>query len=270
MTRWVRHNAPALLYPAAGLVILLLGWHLVVAYALVPSYLLPAPAKVAGAVISSARDGTLLRHLSPTLQATIAGYLIGSLAAFVLAALVAEFRQFERFVLVHLIAIQSIPKVSIAPLVFLWAGFDLQGKIILVALICFFPVFANALAGFRSADPNLIDLMRASGASRSHIFLQVKLPSAASQLFAGLEVAVAFALIGCVVMEFVGATRGMGFLIQDSSNTFDLPMTFAAVVTLGLIGVAGNALVRLLRGRILFWEQGSKGTQGVAGARSDV
>jgi NitT/TauT family transport system permease protein len=264
MSHRLRNAAPALLYPAAGLAILLLAWHLVVALTLVPSYLLPAPAKVATALLASAQDGLLARHLAPTLQATLTGYAIGSLAAFTLAALVAEFRTFERFVLLHLIAIQSIPKVSIAPLVFLWAGFDLQGKIILVALICFFPVFANALAGFRSADPNLIDLMRAAGASRAHIFLQVKLPSAASQLFAGLEVAVAFALIGCVVMEFVGATRGMGFLIQDSSNTFDLPLTFAAVVTLGLIGVAGNAAVRLLRSRILFWEAG-----GEAGALRD-
>jgi NitT/TauT family transport system permease protein len=176
----------------------------------------------------------------------------------VLAALVAEFKGFERFTLLHLIAIQSIPKVSIAPLVFLWAGFDLKGKIILVALICFFPVFANALAGFRSADANRVDLLRAAGGSRAHVFLEVKLPSAASQLFAGLEVAVAFALIGCVVMEFVGATRGMGFLIQDSSNTFDLPLTFAAVISLGLVGVLANALVRLARGRLLFWEQDRK------------
>lgn len=254
MIRWLQYQAPALLYPAAGLACLLLGWHLLVAFAIVPSYLLPAPLRVASAMLASMQDGLLLRHIVPTLQATIAGYAIGSAAAFVLAALVAEFKMFERFALLHLIAVQSIPKVSIAPLVFLWAGFDLKGKIILVALICFFPVFANALSGFRSADANRIDLLRAAGASRTYIFLEVKLPSAASQLFAGLEVAVAFALIGCVVMEFVGATRGMGFLIQDSSNTFDLPLTFAAVITLGLIGVVGNLMMRWLRSRLLFWE----------------
>lgn len=262
MSRGFADRAAALLYPLAGVIVLLLAWHAVVALALVPSYLLPAPTKVATALLAIAQDGVLARHLSPTLQATVTGYVIGSFAAFLLAALVSEFRTFERFVLLHLIAIQSIPKVSIAPLVFLWAGFDLQGKIILVALICFFPVFANALAGFRSADTNLVDLLRAAGASRAHIFFQVKLPSAASQLFAGLEVAVAFALIGCVVMEFVGATRGMGFLIQDSSNTFDLPLTFAAVVTLGVIGVVGNALIRLLRARTLFWETSRKAEGG--------
>lgn len=244
----------SVLYPTVGLLVLLLVWHLLVATGVVPSFLLPAPIRVATALFESFHDGTLARHLPPTLQATVVGYFLGSFAAFTLAALIAEFKTVERFLLLHLVAIQSIPKVSIAPLVFLWAGFDIQGKYILVALICFFPVFANALAGFRAANPNLLDLLRAAGASRAHMFWQVKLPTAASQLFAGLEVAVAFALIGCVVMEFIGSTRGMGFLIQDTSNAFDLPLTFAAVVLLGLIGVAGNALVRLVRRRLLFWE----------------
>jgi NitT/TauT family transport system permease protein len=242
------------LYPAAGLLAMLLIWHLLAVTGTVPSYLLPAPGRVAAALWASAADGTLARHLAPTLQATALGYLAGSTLAVALAALVAEFRTVERFLYLHLVAVQSIPKVSVAPLVFLWAGFDVAGKVILVALICFFPVFANALAGFRAADPNLLDLLRAAGASRAHAFFEVKIPAAASQLFAGLEVAVAFALIGCVVMEFVGSTRGMGFVIQDSSNTFDLPLTFAAVVVLGLIGVVGNLLVRLVRRRVVFWD----------------
>jgi len=250
-------SAGIVLYPTAGLLIVLLVWHLLAVSGAVPSYLLPAPDRVAGAMAENFIDGTLQRHLWPTLYATVVGYCIGSLTAFVLAALVAEFKTVERFLYLHLVAIQSIPKVSIAPLVFLWAGFEIQGKFILVALICFFPVFVNALAGFRAANVDLVDLMRAAGASRAHVFWHVNLPTAASQLFAGLEVAVAFALIGCVVMEFVGSTRGMGFLIQDTSNTFNLPLTFATVVLLGLIGVAGNALVRLARRRLVFWESGS-------------
>jgi NitT/TauT family transport system permease protein len=242
-------------YPLAGLAAILAVWHVASAGGFVPSFLLPTPGRVFQAIWLAAQDGTLARHLPPTLKATLIGYGFGALAALVLAALVAEFRMVERFLLLHLIAIQSIPKVSIAPLVFLWMDFDIEGKILLVALICFFPVFANALSGFRAGDPNLIDLMRAAGASRAHVFVQVKLPTAASQIFAGLEVAVAFALIGCVVMEFVGSTRGMGFVIQDSSNTFNLPLTFAAVIVLGLVGVIGNALVRLVRRGVLFWER---------------
>ncbi len=248
-----------LAYPAVGVLGLVLIWHGLVVYGLVPSFLLPAPQKVLTAAITMAEDGTLWRNLKPTLSATVIGYLIGSLGATALAALVAEFKLAERMLLLHLFAIQSIPKVSIAPLIFLWAGFDIEGKIVLVALICFFPVFANALAGFRAADPNLLDLLRAAGASRLHIFHQIKLPTALPHIFSGLEVAVAFALIGCIVMEFIGSTRGLGFVIQDSSNTFDLPLTFAVVIALGLIGVLGNAVVRQVRIRVLFWEARQSG-----------
>lgn len=261
MRRWSARLG-SVLYPLAGAAAAIALWQAASSFGLVPSFLLPSPGKVLAALWTGLLDGTLLRNLVPTLQATVIGYVVGSAAAIVLAALVAEFKMVERFLLLHLIAIQSIPKVSVAPLVFLWMGFDIGGKILLVSLICFFPVFVNALSGFRAADPNLIDLMRASAASRAHIFMQVKAPTAASQLFAGLEVAVAFALIGCVVMEFVGATRGMGFLIQDSSNTFDLPLTFAAVVLLGAIGVLGNALVRQVRRRVLFWEGDARSGKG--------
>ena len=257
--------AARLLYPTAGLTVLLLVWYGLVKGGVVPDYLLPDPIRVAKALLESAHDGSLSRHLGSTLHATIIGYVAGSTIAFVLAALISEFKTVERFLLLHLVAIQAIPKVSIAPLVFLWAGFDLQGKTILVALICSFPVFANALAGFRTADANLIDLLRAAGASRAHVFWTVKLPTAAGQIFAGLEVAVAFALIGCVVMEFIGSTRGMGFLIQDASNTYNLALSFAAIISLGIIGVVANAGVRAIRERVIFWEGGS-GQEAARGA----
>jgi NitT/TauT family transport system permease protein len=253
----LRGLSASVLYPLAGFTAMLAGWHALVATGTVPEYLLPSPLKVGRAIVTNFADGTLAEHLQPTLQATVVGYLVGAAVALALAALIAEFRTAERFLLLHLVAIQSIPKVAIAPLVFLWAGFDISGKVVLVALVCFFPIFANALTGFRTSDPNLIDLMRAAGAPRRHIFWEVKLPTAATHIFAGLEVAVAFALIGCVVMEFVGSTRGMGFVIQNASNSYDIPLSVASIVLLGLVGVAANALVRFARRRIVYWERGS-------------
>jgi len=253
MKRLAQRLAPVA-YPLAGAAILIAAWHVAVANGSVPQYLLPSPERVLAATIEGLANGLLLRHLLATLQATALGYLAGCGGAFVLAVLIAEFRPVERFLLLHLTAIQSIPKVSIAPLIFLWAGFDVGGKVILVALVCFFPVFANTLAGLRAVDPQLLDLLRACSAGRLHILLEVKLPTAASHVFAGLEIAVAFALIGCVVMEFVGATRGMGFLIQDATNTYDLPTVFAAILLLGLVGVVGNAAMRLIHRRVVFWK----------------
>lgn len=254
----IARRIQAWLLPVAALALALAGWAALTWTAIVPGFLLPAPERVAVAMARAMADPLTQRHLWATLQATVAGYAVGCAIAIVLAAAIAEFKPFERFLFLPLTAIQAIPKVSIAPLIFLWAGFDIGGKVLLVALIVFFPVFTNALVGFRAADPNLLALLTASGAGRVHRFWTVKAPSAASQIFAGLEIAVSFALIGCVVMEFVGATRGMGFLIQDASNTSDLPLVFAAIVGLGLIGVAGNALVRLIHRRVVFWERAGK------------
>lgn len=249
-TSRIKAMVPALVAVAIALSV----WQGVTATGLVPGYLLPGPGAVALALWTAIADGTLAHHLAPTLQAAAIGYVLGSLAGILLAALIAESRMAERFLIVHLLALQAVPKVAVAPLIFLWVGFDLSGNIILVALICFFPVFANALAGFRAVEPGLLDLMRIAGASRLHRFAQLRLPTAATHIFAGQEVAVTFALIGCVVMEFVGSTRGIGFLIQDASNSFDLPLTFACIVSLGVIGIAGNAAVRQLRRRLVFWQ----------------
>lgn len=250
----MRARVAALAGPVSGLLSLVLLWQLVTHAGVVPGYLLPSPGSVLRALLRAAGEGTLWRHLSPTLTATAVGYVIGCTMAAVVAALVAEFRWVERALMLHLLALQSIPKVSVAPLVFLWAGFDIGGKVVLVALICFFPVFANTLAGLRATDADRLDLLRAAGAGRWHVLWHLKLPSAARSMFAGLEISTAFALIGCVVMEFIGATRGMGFLIQDASTTYDLPQSFAAIVTLGAIGLLANAGVRLLRQRLLFWD----------------
>lgn len=262
----LRRQLVDLAYPAAALALAIGAWHVGTVSGAVPSYLLPAPGKVFAALADGAYNPLVWRHLVSTLQATIFGYLAGSLVALVLAALIAEFRPVERFLIGVLTAIQAIPKVAVAPLVFLWAGFGLEGKTLLVALICFFPVFVNGLVGFRAADANLLDLLRAAGASRFTRFVEVKLPMAAPTIFAGLEVAVSFALIGCVVMEFIGATRGMGFLIQDASNSFDLPTVFAAILTLGIIGVAGNAIVRFVHRRVVFWNRAA--TTAAAGGGS--
>jgi NitT/TauT family transport system permease protein len=148
-----------------------------------------------------------------------------------------------------------MPKVALAPLIIVWFGFGILSKIVMVALICFFPVFINTIIGIRSTDPNLIDLMRVFSASRFNIFLQVELPSASSYIFGGLQIAVVFGLIGTIVSEFVASQRGLGVLIQASSSNLDVASTFALLVTLGLIGVIGSELVSFIHRKVVFWER---------------
>jgi len=253
----MRHSRlPPYLYPASAILVVLVLWHFASVRQWVPDYLLPQPLKVVVAIVDGVLDGTIWFHLRSTLIAGFVGYLIGAMLAILLAFLISESKWVERSLLLPLLAAQSTPKVAIAPLIFLWAGFDISGNIVMVSLICFFPIFTNALTGFRAYDPDLVDLLRAAGASRAHIWWHVKFPGSFVHLFAGLEVAIAFALIGCVVMEFISSTRGMGFLIQDASSRFELPLSFGALLALSAVGIACNAAVRRIRQKVVFWNAG--------------
>jgi NitT/TauT family transport system permease protein len=130
----------------------------------------------------------------------------------------------------------------------------MSSKIVLVALICFFPVFINTLVGIRSVNPDIVNLYRAFSASRSNILLNVKLPAAASSIFAGLQISVAMALIGAVVGEFIASKAGLGNLLQASSMTMDVATMFAVVIVLAAIGVIGNEMLQYLHRKVVFWE----------------
>jgi NitT/TauT family transport system permease protein len=249
----VRRRAVIVIEPLLVSLLLLLVWHLVTRYSGVSPYVLPPPERVLARLAMVLVGGEMYPHLAATLAAIAAGYFAGAGIAFILGALVAEFRTLDRLLRPCIMAFQAVPKVSIAPLIFIWVGFGIESTIILVALICFFPVFVNTSIALHATNPNLIDLMRSCTASRFHTFWHVKLPDAAGQIFAGLQIAVIFALIGCVVMEFINAPQGLGFLIQNSASTLDTPMVFACVLLLAVFGVAGTQLMRFLQRWLAFW-----------------
>ncbi len=246
------------LYPVISLVAFFAAWDAAVVLFKVPEYLLPRPLVVAQTLWAGYASGLYWPHLFTTLYEVVTGYILGCGAALLLGAAVAEWRSLERLVVPYVVALQSTPKVALAPLLIVWLGFGVESKIALVVLICFFPVFVNSVAGFRSANPDMIDLLRVFNASRLHIFLNAKAPAAATAIFAGLQIAVVLALIGAVVGEFVTAKQGLGFLIQSSTLNFDVPTMFAAILTLAMLGIAGTGLVRFSSRRLVFWEQASR------------
>jgi len=240
--------------PLITFVVLVLLWVFSLSWFHIPNYILPTPAGVLKALKIGFVEGLYWPHLYASLQATLYGYVVGCGSAFVLGVLVAGSKTFEKFVYPYVVGFQSMPKVALAPLIILWFGFGITSKIVMVALICFFPVFINTIIGIRSTDPNLIDLLRVFSASRLAIFFQVELPSASGYIFGGLQIAVVFGLIGTVVSEFVASQRGLGVLIQASSSNLDVAGTFAVLVTLALIGVIGSELVRFIQRKVVFWE----------------
>lgn len=253
MRKWL-----PLLYPLISLAVLVLAWHVAVRLLAIPDYLLPPPAAVYHALATGFADGTLWPHIAATLGETLAGYAIGCLLALVFGALLAESVTFERFVYPLLIGLQATPKVALGPIILVWFGFGAASKVVLVALVCFFPLFVNTVNGIRRADPELLDACRAFSASRLYLLLHVKFPAAAGEVFAGLQIGVSLALIGAVVGEFLSAQRGLGYLIASSSVSMSLATMFAGVILLAAIGLCGAQAVRWLQRRVIFWEPGAK------------
>lgn len=245
---------PGILYPLISLAVLVGIWYGAVRWGRVPDYLLPAPADVFGTLARGLWGGELWPHIAATLGNTALGYAIGCALAVAMGALLAESRTFERFVYPLLIALQATPKVALGPLILVWFGFGAASKIVLVALVCFFPLFVNTVNGIRRTDPDLLEACRAFSASRWYLLAHVKLPAALGDIFAGLQIGVSLALIGAVVGEFLSAQRGLGYLIASSSVNMSLSTMFAGVLLLALVGLCGAQLVRWLQARVVFWQ----------------
>lgn len=242
--------------PVIALAAVVVLWSAAIDWFGISGYMLPRPGQVALALIDGMTAGDMAVHVMATVEGTVAGYLTGCGIGFLLALAVYVLPWLRQVLHLPILLLQAMPKVAVAPLLFFWLGFDLGARVTMVALLCFFPVFVNTLSGLDYIDRLLVDLYRAAGASRARILLEVGIPAAAPSVFAALQVSVMFAIVGDVVMEFVGASAGLGFKIQTAANAIDLPTTFAAIVMIGLIGAAAVAVVRLAERRVIFWEAG--------------
>lgn len=237
---------------------LLALWHGAVVYFQVPSYIAPTPFAVLRALGNGLSQNLYWPHLRATLAAMLTGYLIGVTAGMAIGALLAEFRPLERVVFPYIVSIQSVPKIALAPLFVMWFGYGLNSKVVMVALICFFPMVVNTMTGMRATERDRLDIVTTMTASRWQLFWHVKLPSAAGPIFAGLQVSVVLALIGALVGEFVGSDAGLGNLIQASQASLDTAGMFAVLIILSAIGIVFTSLVRLAHRKVVFWDAGAR------------
>ncbi|WP_439499763.1 ABC transporter permease [Bosea sp. (in: a-proteobacteria)] len=241
-----------------GLAILFTGWSLAVKYLNVPTYILPAPSAVwnalwSGIAVSPSSPLGYYLPLWGTLKNAALGLAIGSGLGLLLGSLMAESRLIEKLIMPYAFALQSLPKVAIAPLVVIWFGFGDGSKIAISSLLAFFPMLINSFTGLRAVEPERVDLMRSLSASRFETYRIVKLPNAAPYIFAGLDMAVVYALLGTIVAEFLGAQQGMGVVITQAQAVTDVAGVFAALVILGAMGILLHGIVRGLEARIVHW-----------------
>jgi NitT/TauT family transport system permease protein len=236
---WHRWLQAGWIKPLIFLILLGVGWHFAIRIFHIPPYQIPAPADV---LITLWEEWPkLLAEAVPTTTATVEGFVLSALFGIPMAMLIVGSRTVESYVYPLLVFSQSIPKIAIAPLFVVWFGFGMMPKVLSAFLLGFFPVVVSAVQGFKSVEPDMLDLARAMEANRLQIFRMVRLPHALPAIFSGLKVSVTLAVVGAVVGEFVGSNSGLGFVLQRSIGNFELPTMFAALVILSLIGV------------ILFW-----------------
>ena len=243
-------------YPATALVLMLAAWEWGVALLGIGAYLLPPPSLVVRAISDMAADGSMWANLQVTLIEALGGFAIALAAGIVVGALIAQSRLLERTVYGYLVAIQTLPKIALAPLFVAWFGFGLTSKIGVAALIAFFPILVNVIVGLKSCDAGKVDLMKTLSASRWQIFRWVRLPSAVPYIMAGVDVAIVFALTGAIVGEFVGATAGLGYQMVLSNSQMEVPKVYGVLLVLGVVGVLLHGAVDLLRRRLLGWMPG--------------
>lgn len=241
--------APAVLAAA------ILFWDALVRWQQYPTFILPAPGVVAQKFLAVARDGSLWRHTQLTLLEIFAGMLLGLGSALVLGYLLAKSRKLERLLSPYLVASQAIPIIALAPLLVIWIQSPGLSKVLIVALTIFFAALINTIVGIRSVQPDLLALMQSLQATRWQILIKLEIPAAMPVLLGGLKIGVTLAVIGAVVAEFVGADRGLGYLINLSRGIMDTPLLFVALATLVVIAVLLYAAVSLLEHKVLAWQR---------------
>jgi NitT/TauT family transport system permease protein len=234
-------------------VALVLFWHLLVQLRHYPEFILPSPGQVARRALEVVRDGTLWRHTSVTLIEVMSGLAIGAGSALVIGYSLARWQPLERILSPYIVAAQSVPIVALAPLLIIWAGFGLTSKVLVCALIVFFPMMVATMVGVRGVPRDLLDAMHVLRATPVQVFLKLQVPAALPVLFGGLRLSVTLAVVGAVVGEFVGADRGLGFLVNQSKGLFDTPMMFVALATLAAIAVGLYVGVLALERKLLAW-----------------
>jgi NitT/TauT family transport system permease protein len=248
VTFWNRLGLPIVVFVA-----LMSAWEGTIRLLDVPAYLVPAPSAIVVALWSGLTSGLYFVHALVTATEALTGFVIGSLLGLAIGTVIVVFPTMERIVYPYVVALQTVPKVAIAPLMVVWFGFGLTSKVLVVALVSLFPVLVNVIAGLRAVDEDRLDLLGALSASRWQIFRHLRFPNSLPFLFAGLNTAIVFAVIGAIVGEFVGANRGLGFLILQANYQLDIAGAFSLFVVLSVMGLMLHTGLRWLERRCVFW-----------------
>jgi NitT/TauT family transport system permease protein len=241
------------LMPVLGaLVVFLAAWKAIVVIGSYPPFILPSPEAVAARFVRAWAEGTMQPHFASTIQEIGLGFGVGAGSALLVGYLLARSPFVERLISPYIVAAQATPILALAPLLALWFGPGLLGKVVICALIVFFPVAVATMVGIRSVDARLLELGRSLRASQRQVVLTLEIPAALPSILGGMRVGVTLAVVGAIVGEWAGAERGLGVLINLARGSlFDIPLLFATLLTIALVGMVLYLVVVLLERRLV-------------------
>lgn len=228
-------------------------WQLGAEYAKIPSYVLPRPLDIYGALIQ--HHQTILSNMMVTVYEIAAGFGLGILLGFLFALIVINLTFLRETIVPALVALQAVPKIALAPLFLLWFGIDTAPKIAMAAVFSFFPVFFNTVSGMDQVDVSMIELSRVLNASRWQTFMKFRFPHSLPYAFAGVQIAAPLAIVGAIIGEFTSAERGLGNLILIAGSYLNTSLVFAVVFVLTLLSVILFAIIRLAEMLVIPWAQ---------------
>ncbi len=240
-------------YPAVALLAIGAAWEGATALFHLPAYLLPPPSAILRA--GAENLGFLLTHLLITLGRIALGFAGGVALGFATAVVVVHSPFLRRVLYPLVILTQSIPKITIAPVLLVWFGLGLGSEVALIVLMCFFPVVVNTVTGMTAVEPYALDLLRSLQATRLHVFWFLRLPNALLALFDGLKMAVTMSIIGAVLAEFIGSGQGIGWLILVSKANMDLSLSFAGIAIISLAAIVLFSLVEAAQRLTVHWQE---------------
>ena len=240
--------------PSALLIFLLVFWELYVKINEVNQMILPRPTEIATALFNGFKTGVFQKHLWVTSQEVGAGYLLGVFGGIALGIPIALSRTFETLVYPYVLALQAMPKIALAPLMMIWVGFGMESKIIITMIVSVFPILVNVIVGLRAVDPERLALVRSLNGGKFSELRWVRLPSAATFIFAGMKTSIVLAMLAAIAAEFVGAEAGLGFLMTQLMFKLDTPGVFAILIILSCIGIGLYMLADWTQRKIIFWD----------------
>ncbi|MEN3931695.1 ABC transporter permease [Microvirga sp. W0021] len=215
--------------------------------------ILPGPLKIGERFVALLHTTAFWGNFGVTMYEVLAGYALGIVIAVILGVAISQLRILEQSLMPYVVAFQTIPSIALAPIFLHWFGYGLTSKIVMAAIISFFPILVNVIVGLQASNSEQIEMLRSFGASSMQILLKVRVPNAMPYLFAGLNLGAVFALVGAIVAEFVGGASGLGKMILQFNDTMKIADMFAVLIVLAIIGMSMHCIIACIRRKVIFW-----------------